>query len=76
VKPFITEGNVTEIEDVKAKAEYLGLQEDNTLTEDFQDSGPATFWRKAGFKILFLCDRTVEILITFANTYRCEAGFS
>jgi hypothetical protein len=34
--------------DVTAKAEFLGLQGDNSFKADFQDSNLATFWQRAG----------------------------
>ena len=37
------EGGVIKDDDVTAKAEFLGLREDNMLKADFQDSDLATF---------------------------------
>jgi hypothetical protein len=56
---------------MKAKAEYLGLREDNTLTADFQD-----FLWEASLEYPIFSDKSLKILTSFDTTYRCEAGFS
>ena len=63
-------------DDVTAKAESFGLREDNRLTADFQDSDLATFCHKAGTDIQFSQTAALKVLILFATTYHCDAGFS
>jgi hypothetical protein len=75
VKLFIVEVTGTEDKDVKAKAEFLGLGEDNTVKADFQDSDLATFWQKAGLEYFILSNRVLKLLIPFATMYYCEADF-
>jgi hypothetical protein len=61
VRSSSVEENVCEGKDIKAKAEFLGLPEDNTL--------------KAGLECPILSSRAPELLIPFA-LFRCEAAVS
>jgi hypothetical protein len=48
-RTFTVKERVIDYNDVKAKAEFLGMLEDNTLKTDFQGSYLATLRRKDGF---------------------------
>jgi hypothetical protein len=75
LRQFTVAEKVIEEKDVKANAEFHGQRGDNTLKADFQDFDLATFCQQAGLEYPILSDRDFKLLIPFANTYRCEAGF-
>lgn len=71
LRPFSTNDEIFEDEDVSAKVEHLGLRENSTFKVDFQNYDLGTFWRKVGAEYPIIADRALRILIPFATTYRC-----
>jgi hypothetical protein len=74
LRPFTLDENVIEDKDVKAKAEILGLREDNTWKADFQDSDLTIVFGK--LENLILSDRALKLLIPLPTMYHCEACLS
>lgn len=76
LRPFSVDESVFPDIEIEAKAQFLGLREDNTLKIDFENTQLATFWRKIGGEYPLLSEKALKILIPFSTTYRCESGFS
>jgi hypothetical protein len=60
VKQFSVAKVVIEDKDIKAKAEFRGQREDNTLKADFQDFDLATFRKKYGLEWFIILDRALK----------------
>ena len=67
---------IIEDSDIAAKLEFLALREDKSLEVDYQNEELITFWAKQEKEYPILSQRALNVLIPFATTYRCEAGFS
>jgi hypothetical protein len=52
----VDEGIFSDTE-IKAKAQFLGLREDNTLKIDFKNTQLATFWQKIGGEYPLLSEK-------------------
>ena len=75
-KPFTVDEEIIEDSDIAAKLEFLALREDKSLEVDYQNEELITFWAKQEKEYPILSQRALNVLIPFATTYRCEAGFS
>ena len=75
-KPFTVDEEIIEDSDIAAKLEFLALREDKSLEVDYQNEELITFWAKQEKEYPILSQRALNVLIPFATTYRCKAGFS
>jgi zinc finger BED domain-containing protein 5/7/8/9 len=59
----------------RERERMLELSWDGTLADDFKKRPVSKFWIQAHKVYPQLSDKAIRLLITFATTYLCEAGF-
>ena len=72
LRPFSVDESVFPDIEIEAKAQFLGLHEDNTQKIDFENTQLAKFWQKIGGKYPLLSEKALKILILFSTMYRCN----
>ncbi len=71
--PFVCTANELSID---MQEQLIELKSDSRLKELFSSSPLSSFWAALMQEYPELCDVALKILLPFASTYLCEAGFS
>ena len=58
------------------KEDYIDLTCDNSLKRKFNSGNPTKFWISLNGEYPALTEKALRIIIPFATSYLCEAGFS
>ena len=58
------------------KEDYIDLTCDNSLKKKFNSGNPTKFWISLNGEYPALMEKALQMIIPFATSYLCEAGFS